>query len=137
VTAPRRARDPGSAPRLIMLAAYWAGGWSMALDTAPSSVHTVMGPEVFWMWCAMLLICPPLTVIGMTARNQWAGTILRVAAGTGIGGALAGYTFAVAEVFGWGTFFSSLTAGLTFATAVLVWRDLRRLWRITHPEEEA
>lgn len=134
---PHRLRDPGATPRLIMLTAYWVGGWTMALGTAPSSVHAAMGPAVYWWWCIMLLVCPPLTLVGMAARNQWAGTLARVAGGLGIAGALGGYTFAVAQVFGWGTFFSALTAGLTLTTAVLVWRDIRRLRQILATEREA
>ena len=122
--------EPLLIPQLLMLLSYWLGGISMLFGGIPSSVLDQLGSGWHQAWVAMLLLGPPLSMAGVWWRDQWVGTLIRIAGGCLVSPALGVYLVGIWRSFGAGTFAVWLTAGLSLATVVLLVRDIATFARI-------
>ncbi|WFN94183.1 hypothetical protein [Gordonia sihwensis] len=124
--------DPAAIHRTfnsIMMTTYWLAGWSMLVGHVPSAVLDTMGTSWHHIWLVLLLVGPPLSVVGTRLPNRWLGLWVRVAGNTSVYGALIALITAVSIANGALTWTAWTGIGLSACTLLLIVVDLFTLHR--------
>ena len=122
----------------VLYFAFWVSGVQMAISTtAESIVARELGHFTHWAWVALLLICPPMVLIGYRMHDQYAGLLLQFGGNLAITAGLFGFC---AAIIASGPDTSSFALGMGLAagavTSMISLRDIRRLRFVSAVAEE-
>lgn len=99
------------------------------LGSPPTAVAQAMGGEVELMWLALLIACPLLAALGYWRRERPDGLWLLAASDAASACITAAYVVAVLRAT-WAeraSFAACLAAAVSVCSALILWRDLRRI----------